>query len=162
MESLLNVVIAMLLAVMAQFGIDTTSLTSLPTLDNELVEFVEAAQPAPPASTALIVEAHWESYHSYFSDEIDRVKLFATVTNNTGQTLDVWGGSMECTDADGRIVANASVTSAWGGDVPALAHGESAKIEFHDYSATGEPTECDLVFEASLDLSWSTPIDQEA
>ena len=102
------------------------------------------------ATTDLVVTNYeWQTSTSPFGGGLADVTASATVTNNTGQTLTEWSAAMRCTDT-GVIVADDQLSSY---SLSALAHGESARVQFRDLVPRGVPTDCELSFRGELNLT---------
>lgn len=113
-------------------------------------------EPEAPTADLVVTDFDWEAYSS--EDAVVLVTAWATVTNNSGETLTAWSGEMECVDADGSIVAEDYVSALFLID---LAHGESLRVQFFDLLATDIPSECSVAFPGEVYL-WVTEEASEA
>ena len=106
---------------------------------------------APRTTTDLVVsDFEWAATTYAYIGGLRDVTAFATVMNNTGQTLSDWSGSMACFDAENVKVADDEI-SAYA--LIALTHGESVRVRFTDLTPTGIPTGCSLTFSGELSLT---------
>lgn len=142
---MLNLIVALLWAIALQFGISTDQFTTL--VEDADAAGVVASLGESSDHDLIVTNSGWV-YSDVYSK---KVTAFATVRNNTGQTVGDWEARLKCVDVNGVQVAADTLSYS----LPALAAGEAARIEFVDYVATGEPVACDLEFSAMLDLSWS-------
>ena len=109
---------------------------------------------APTATTDLVVsDLEWKATTYAYIGGLRDVTAFATVMNNTGQTLSDWSGSMACFDAADVKVADDEISAY---SLITLAHGESVRVRFTDLAPTGIPTECSLIFRGELSLTTAT------
>lgn len=110
-------------------------------------ELVLTTATAVPATADLLVTNFtWQTSTSPLGGDL---AASATVTNNTGQTLDEWSAEMRC--SDGNVVVADDQLSAF--SLTALAHGEAARVQFTDNAPRGTPTECELRFRGQLELT---------